>query len=1474
MKHTFLSFVLICSFITPQVHAQTTNTNAELIQKLLAQITLLQQELNTLIAQRGGDGSTTSPASPTPSCTFTRLLKQGTQGTDVTCLQTFLKSKGHFTGTATGYFGPQTKESVAKWQRGEGIVAEPWEYGNFGEQSRVVYTRARSASGSSQNTGTSGSGTVKAPTVHSRDTKTTTRRGGGGGGGGSSSRDTKVPSLPRSFSADPNSATQIKLSWSSASDSGSGIKGYNIYREGSATPLNTTPLTDTVFIDTGLEAGKTYTYQIEVIDNAGNKSERTSLKTVRTENAPRTVDVTAPTTPGQPTVSLITEDSLRITWSPSTDTGGSNLSGYKLYRNGVQIATPLTALFNDSGLIPATSYTYTVVAYDGAGNTSATGTARTATTLAAQVATPATTPVTTSAALDSVLGTLVHDGPAVLEQIALYLPVTGSLPQTATAEVRYKPSSSSNWIVGHPLHRIQPDFILTHYRIQKPPDAFAWPIIDVRPGTSYDIEVTVKDGSKTAVRTLKHTTRSLPPAAGTPNKFIRTGATAATIASTLNGLNPGDVLEIEEGTYVGNFTLARRGTPERPIYIRGKSRSGTILSNTTGNTLTLTYASDIILENLTLRGPGVDGAGGTGIMFWNGAPNQDRITVRNVTITGTDLGIKAWQKISEFLAYDNTLVGNNLWTTGFIDTSITWNDDGINVAGTGNAVFNNTLKGFGDSLALDPQQLTTDSVNVHFYRNEILTGGDDGFEADGAHRNITFYDNRLTNTMTMISLDPVVGGPLIAARNISVNTGRSPIKMNNTDTGHFLYNNTIIRTNDRTGWGIAQPNNGYLRSWGYQNNILIYNNTNTTARLMAMEPVTQNPIDFTHNSWYPDGSIWWSRSGGSFNNLATTYARLPTTTPVFSGSTKRHEQDHILPNGNPWTTLVTLGSDYKTEVIQKYVPTLAPGTLPKNSGTVIPNITDGYTGSAPDRGAVISGRSLSVWGDRTGIALPSTPSVSQTPISTPVATPTATTTPASTPTPTSNPTPSSTPSTTPTPTPVPTGTTTLDFTPRSVQTSVPTPAVSKTMADSLATQIQATAPGRWVKIATDNTASDVDPGKDATTNSRFPNGPWYNGTTGYGSIWQAWNSGALAPRLGPCGTMVYYGGGHADYFGNAVIGLDLCGGAKGAPIWRRLTNPYDPKQAMQWPYPTGAFPDGTPSPAHITDGIAVDPSTNKMIITMSQGCIGQNSPLCGAYPNEYVDSLWTLDLNTRTWNGPHKHNGGIYSSSAWDSKRNLLWFQAVVPSTLTTFNPVSKTFAYYIQNRSSKFAILGHVMGYDPVNDKLVETNFRNSPYIIGEFDPATPTLPWKEVIQINKPTAFGQSNVLAWSPQRSAWIVWMDTLKDDKVWELKRTGVNASGIPEYTWTLLTNASNTVIPNTSYSNGSYEKFQIINVDGTEILIGQLHVGGGVYAFKIPAPGTATRPNKVPLTGGGTKTTIDTLLTQLKTLQAELNKLKK
>ena len=555
------------------------------------------------------------------------------------------------------------------------------------------------------------------------------------------------------------------------------------------------------------------------------------------------------------------------------------------------------------------------------------------------------------------LGALIHDGPATPEQISLYMPVTGALAATV-GTVRYRPSAEPNWTTAHPLHRIRPAF--TEATVQ---DAFAGVITGLTPGTDYTVEVTVSLGSSNDVKTLTATTRALPPPAGAANKTIAPGSTSAAIQAIFNALNPGDVLRFENGTYnIDNLQLNRSGTDAQPIYIRGASRTGVVLRDTAGRVLHLLNASNVVIEDLTLEGSSFDsGTASTseGIRLFEGNA-QRRVTVRRVTMRGVDKAFVAEHTLEQILIYDCTLTGNNVWTTAFIDANITWNDDGVRVPGQGNAVFNNTLSGFGDTFAVNDGAL---AAGIHFYRNDIRMTGDDAFEGDYGFRNMTFYDNRIRNSMTLVSFDPIRGGPVYVFRNVAINVGRSPFKFNSPNTGHFIYNNTIIRTNGsgaHTGWGWVQFNNGDQRAWAYRNNLLIYRGS---GNLFAMEAGGHNPVDFTNNGWYPNAAVWWSTSGGSFSSMTAARTGLPATTPLFGSSTRRHEND-VITEADPFAQDVTMGNSYVTEITTPYSPALTPGSIPSGAGVAIPGITDGFSGAAPDIGAIIAGIGPPTWGDR------------------------------------------------------------------------------------------------------------------------------------------------------------------------------------------------------------------------------------------------------------------------------------------------------------------------------------------------------------------------------------------------------------------------------------------------------------------------------------------------------------------------------
>ena len=83
-------------------------------------------------------------------------------------------------------------------------------------------------------------------------------------------------------------------------------------------------------------------------------------------------NTTPPSVPTGLTSTSDTASSVGLSWSASTDSTGT-LAGYTVYRNGTSIGTTnaSTTTFTDSTVQPSTTYSYTVDAFDTAGNHSA-----------------------------------------------------------------------------------------------------------------------------------------------------------------------------------------------------------------------------------------------------------------------------------------------------------------------------------------------------------------------------------------------------------------------------------------------------------------------------------------------------------------------------------------------------------------------------------------------------------------------------------------------------------------------------------------------------------------------------------------------------------------------------------------------------------------------------------------------------------------------------------------------------------------------------------------------------------------------------------------------------------------------------------------------------------------------------------------------------------------------------------------------
>jgi fibronectin type 3 domain-containing protein len=169
-----------------------------------------------------------------------------------------------------------------------------------------------------------------------------------------------APATPAGFAAASVSATEAALSWSGDASTTS----YIIQRKtgaGSFVPVAQV-LGATSFLDTGLDVGGQYTYQVQAANPVGTSAPSASAS------------VTLPTPPSPPTnihATQVTSTEVDLSWQDNAP----NAIGYNIFREfthssiTVVAATlpPGSTSFQDTGLAPNTLYQYHVEPYNAAG---------------------------------------------------------------------------------------------------------------------------------------------------------------------------------------------------------------------------------------------------------------------------------------------------------------------------------------------------------------------------------------------------------------------------------------------------------------------------------------------------------------------------------------------------------------------------------------------------------------------------------------------------------------------------------------------------------------------------------------------------------------------------------------------------------------------------------------------------------------------------------------------------------------------------------------------------------------------------------------------------------------------------------------------------------------------------------------------------------------------------------------------------
>jgi hypothetical protein len=537
---------------------------------------------------------------------------------------------------------------------------------------------------------------------------------------------------------------------------------------------------------------------------------------------------------------------------------------------------------------------------------------------------------------DNVLhpGTPTMDRSTVIT-LGVRWPLTGDDNFNATVTVRYRTGTDA-FRDAMPLFRVHPELVAGGGAVSE----FAGSVFDLAPGTAYDLELTAHDPDGGDATTLVHGTTRPVPATDPLHANAVAVKDAASLQAALAAAKPGDVITLAPGTYAGEFTLNASGTADEPIVVRGANRDAVILDggNAGGNVLAV-EGSYTHVERLTLQHD-------TRALRFHGVGATSNV-VRRVHARDVVLGFGSNPNQQDFYLCDNLLEGRLKWPQVYTDDNGAHaNDDGLHVEGDGHVVCHNTVTGFGDAMKVEQ----TLARAVDFYGNDVDGSYDNAIELDQSAGNSRCFRNRYVNTFMPLSFQPIFGGPAYAIRNLVFNAAVEQTKLHNATVGVLVLNNSFVGA----AYAFQVLDNTTPHEVVFENNIWMGPSPAPGGRTVNWDqPLDPPTFTVDSNGWYPDGAFHFG-TGATGKNYASFAA-------VQAGGL--YEAHGRLLGASIFASGLMAPPSYKTAVTPTD-GTLASGSDAIDHGILLPNVTDGYRGAAPDLGAQETGCPVPVYGVR------------------------------------------------------------------------------------------------------------------------------------------------------------------------------------------------------------------------------------------------------------------------------------------------------------------------------------------------------------------------------------------------------------------------------------------------------------------------------------------------------------------------------
>jgi hypothetical protein len=614
-----------------------------------------------------------------------------------------------------------------------------------------------------------------------------------------------------------------------------------------------------------------------------------------------------------------------------------------------------------------------------------------------------------------------HVDPPTLENLGFWWSISGDANRNARVDVEFKPAGEARWRQALPLLRIGGEQVGRDREGLKyfVPDGFAGSILNLTPGTEYNVRFTLSDpdgASGETTRTLTLRTRSEPqPFAGgrilhvysPEHKGPRqepafTGLLEAYYGAGLGDWSvvwerkaqPGDTLLVHAGLYRperlnyvdplaapfdGTFNLTLKGTAEKPITIKAAG-DGEVVFDGAGNHILFDVMGTAhhIFDGLTFRN--TDVAILAGKKELTGATN---LTVRNCRFENVGFGI--WTEYAgsrEFYIVDNLFLGREDRHRLIGWTGPRWGDIGpysshllqsyyaVKVYGPGHVIAHNAVAYFHDGIGIstygtpesDPER---HAAAIDIYNNDLHMFNDDFVETDGGVRNIRVYRNRGVNAFHGgYSSQPIFGGPVYFFRNLLYHVPSGvAFKLDARPAGLLIYHNTLI------GEQAVRSPNGNAH---WRNNLFLGRDTPGRGIMTWANATSTYSSDY--NGFRPNQDV-----ANQYNWLAP---REPGRT-LYYNQPEDWKSFRTLAEFKAATGQETHGLELDFDIFENMTPPdpapakrhavyhavdldfrLKPGGKAVDAGVRLPTLNDDFSGAAPDLGALEVGQPLPHYGPR------------------------------------------------------------------------------------------------------------------------------------------------------------------------------------------------------------------------------------------------------------------------------------------------------------------------------------------------------------------------------------------------------------------------------------------------------------------------------------------------------------------------------